>query len=263
MIACRLLVDPPAAGAWNMAVDEVLWEWSSGTGRCCLRLYRWAEPTLSLGYFQAYDERQQHAPSRSCPVVRRISGGGAIVHDVELTYSVVVPARHPAAAGRQRLYDAVHGAMVELLAAFGIHASIQPAADSPRQTVQPFLCFQRRAPGDVLVGPVKVAGSAQRRNQLAVLQHGSLLLARSQAAPELSGLEEIAGRSLAPEQVITAWLPRLSERLGLQWVEQTLSLDERDRAAQLVAEKHGSELWVRSRGRGTAGDRFDTAPQAG
>jgi lipoate-protein ligase A len=263
MTDCRLLIEPPAAGAWNMAVDEVLWEWSSSTDRCCLRLYRWAEPTLSLGYFQAYDDRQQHAASRSCAVVRRISGGGAIVHDAELTYSLAVPARYPTAAGRQRLYDAVHGAIVELLAGFGVEASIQPAVDSPRQTAQPFLCFQRRAPGDVLVDPIKVAGSAQRRNQLAVLQHGSLLLGRSQAAPELLGLEEIAGERLAPERVTAAWLPLLSERLGLRWVEETLSLGERHRASQLVAEKHAAQRWIRSRGRGTAEDRFDTAPRPG
>jgi len=260
MTDCRLILDPPAPGAWNMAVDEALWESSGSTGRCCFRLYRWAEPTLSLGYFQTYDDRQQHLPSRSCAVVRRISGGGAIVHDAELTYSVVVPIRYPAATRRQQLYEAVHGTIVEVLAGLGIDASIQPARDSPRRAAQPFLCFQRRAPGDVLVGAVKVAGSAQRRNQLAVLQHGSLLLARSQAAPELPGLKEVAGRLMAPDQLIAAWLARLSERLGLRWVEGGLSHNERHRASQLVAQKHATRRWIRDRGRGTVGDRFDTLP---
>ncbi len=261
MISCRLLIDPPAAGAWNMAVDEVLWNGAGGEGPWCLRFYRWAEPTLSLGYFQDYADRQHHAASTSCPAVRRISGGGAIVHDVELTYSLVVPVRHPKAARRGRLYEAVHATIVELLAGFGIEASIQPAVESPPQQAQPFLCFQRRAAGDVLVGPSKVAGSAQRRNQLAVLQHGSLLLARSKAAPELPGLQEIAQRSLAAEPLVAAWLPLLSERLGLHWVEEQLSLDERGRATQLVEEKHGVEAWVRHRGRGISSrspDGFDT-----
>jgi lipoate-protein ligase A len=259
MTECRLILDPPAAGAWNMAVDEALWESSGHTGRCCFRLYRWAEPTLSLGYFQAYDDRQQHLPSRSCAVVRRISGGGAIVHDAELTYSVVVPARYPAATRRQQLYEAVHDTIVEVLAGWGIDASIQPAGDSPQLAAQPFLCFERRAPGDVVVGAVKVAGSAQRRSQLAVLQHGSLLLARSQAAPELPGLEEIAGRRLAPDRLVAVWLERVSERLGLRWIEEGLSHNERHRASQLVAEKHATQGWIRSRGRGTPGDPFDTA----
>jgi lipoate-protein ligase A len=262
MTDCRLVIDPPAAGAWNMAVDEVLWDWSAHSGCCCLRLYRWIEPTLSLGYFQVYEQRRQHAASRSCAVVRRISGGGAIVHDAELTYSVAVPVRHPVAACRQRLYEAVHRAIVELLADFGVEASIQPAADPPKLTAEPFLCFQRRSPGDVLVGQVKVAGSAQRRSRTAVLQHGSLLLARSQAAPELPGLTEVAGQGFALDRVVAGWLPRLSDRLGMRWSGSALSLDERHRTAQLVAEKHATEAWIRSRGHPTGDNRPDIAPRS-
>jgi len=84
-------------------------------------------------------------------------------------------------------------------------------------------------------------------------------LARSQAAPELPGLEEIAGRRLAPDELIAAWLERLSARLGLRWAEGPLSLSEWNRASQLVAEKHATERWIHSRGRGAAVDPFDTA----
>ena len=62
----RLLLDPPAAGAWNMAVDEALLEAAAAEGQCTLRFYRWQEPTLSLGYFQAYADRWQHAASSQC-----------------------------------------------------------------------------------------------------------------------------------------------------------------------------------------------------
>jgi len=247
MLQCRLLIDPPAAGAWNMAVDEVLWDWSGRTGGCCLRLYQWEEPTLSLGYFQTYDQRWQHAASDSCAVVRRISGGGAIVHDVELTYSLTVPLSHPDAPSRARLYLVVHQTIVELLADYGIEASIHSAADSHKPAEQPFLCFQRRTPGDVVAGPFKVAGSAQRRSWTAVLQHGSLILARSCAAPELPGLAEMAGRDLSEEEVIERWLPRLSQRLGMSWSNIGLSLDERIMSNHLVAEKHATERWVQRR----------------
>ncbi|MEN6493699.1 MAG: hypothetical protein ABFD16_05355, partial [Thermoguttaceae bacterium] len=185
--SCRLLIDPPAPGAWNMAVDEVLLEWAAETGGCSWRFYRWEEPTLSLGYFQTYDDRWQHAASSKCPVVRRASGGGAILHDLELTYSCVWPQEHHLAAGRLQLYEAVHASLVELLASYGVRASLCDPALGQRAT-PPFLCFQRRSPGDLLVGPIKVAGSAQRRLRGAVLQHGSILLARSLAAPELDGL---------------------------------------------------------------------------
>ncbi len=87
MQQCRLIVDPPQAGAWNMAVDEALLESAVAGGLPVFRLYQWSEPTLSLGYFQAVADRQQHPASHGCPLVRRRSGGGAILHAHELTYA--------------------------------------------------------------------------------------------------------------------------------------------------------------------------------
>ena len=98
----RVIVDPPADGAWNMAVDEALLLSDERTG-LTIRFYQWEEPTLSLGYFQSLAEREQHPPSVDCPMVRRASGGGAILHDRELTYSMVAPLdqRDPRAARLQ------------------------------------------------------------------------------------------------------------------------------------------------------------------
>ena len=173
-------------------------------GGCCLRLYRWQEATLSLGYFQEYQDRGGHGPSRNCPVVRRLTGGGAIVHDAELTYSLVVHGGHPLAARRERLYQAAHGALIEALAALGIAAALKKGAElfsgsRSKIVLTPFLCFQRPTAGDVLVGETKIAGSAQRRRRGAVLQHGSVLLRRSAAAPELPALEDAAGKTVEAE----------------------------------------------------------------
>ena len=88
---CRLFIDPPAPGSWNMALDETLLESAADGGESSLRFYGWSQPTLSLGYFQPYDDRCQHAASRNCPAVRRASGGGAILHDREITYSFALP----------------------------------------------------------------------------------------------------------------------------------------------------------------------------
>src|SRR4051812_36941289 len=90
-VACRVLFDPPAEGAWNMAVDEALGEAAAETKIATLRFYGWSRPTLSLGYFQKHDERVAHVGSAGCELVRRASGGGAIVHDRELTYSLALP----------------------------------------------------------------------------------------------------------------------------------------------------------------------------
>jgi len=244
-----------------MAVDEALLEAAATEGRPTLRFYRWEEPTLSLGYFQEYEDRRLHRPSAGCPTVRRASGGGAIVHDRELTYSLALPDRHPLAADRLRTYRIIHESLIETLATWGIQATLytcmmaaedRAGADLHANTKsdrQPFLCFQRRALGDVLTGGVKVAGSAQRRRRGAVLQHGSVLLARSDSAPEIDGLKERTGRSIAADNLIQAWLERLTKALGVEWLNATLSGGERHRAAALVSEKYASAAWTKNRGR--------------
>jgi len=212
------LDDAPGSGPWNMAVDEALLEWVAAEGQPVWRFYRWDGPTLSLGYFQQPDERQEHRASANCPAVRRLTGGGAIVHDFELTYSVVVPTGHPLARHRDLLYQVVHGTLVETLAGLGIHAELHPGIlAAPGPTPEPFLCFHRRAPGDVVVQGVKVAGSAQRRRRGAVLQHGSVLLAASPAAPELPGLAELLDRPVPGEELANAWLGPLARRLLASW----------------------------------------------
>jgi len=243
-----------------MAVDETLMEWAGASGGCCLRLYRWEEPTLSLGYFQAYSDRKRHAASLDCPAVRRMSGGGAIVHDAELTYGFVLPRGDWLAVPRLVLYEVVHATLIEVLSELGIAAVLctgRQARRLPYNTGspgtppggQPFLCFQRRAPGDVLVGQTKIAGSAQRRSSRAVLQHGSVLIARSPAAPELDGLSDLTGTPIDERQLIGAWLDRLGERLGLAWYDQPLSACERRDAAELVEAKFANETWTKNRGR--------------
>ena len=243
-----LLLDPPAAGAWNMAVDEALLE-AAAEGQGTLRFYRWSEPTLSLGYFQQYPDRWQHEPSRQCAVVRRPSGGGAILHDIELTYSLAIPATHPLAADRLGCYRAMHAALVEALADWGVQAVVLQQADKELHHRQPFLCFQRRAPGDVLVDGVKIAGSAQRRCRGAVLQHGSVLLGQSAAAPELPGLADLSGKQVDHRQLLDAWLQRLALAAPLGWQIGVLPADRRSRAAELVDIKYGGAAWTENRGR--------------
>jgi lipoate-protein ligase A len=240
-----LLIDPPASGAWNMAVDEVLLEAADAEGQCTLRFYQWEEPTLSLGYFQTYSDRWRHQASGRSAVVRRASGGGAILHDRELTYSFAVPNCHPLAADRLGFYRAVHLALIEVLADWGIEATLH--SQSPPTTSQPFLCFQRRSPGDVVVGGVKIAGSAQRRSRGAVLQHGSVLLARSAAAPELDGLKELANKSIEPESMIEKWLEKLTKTPPEMVKNGLLTASQRGRAAALAVEKYGTAAWTETR----------------
>ncbi len=232
-----------------MAVDEVLLQWAVEQGGCSWRFYGWNEPTLSLGYFQPHDTRREHAPSRVCPVVRRLTGGGAIVHDDELTYSVALPAAHPLAARRDTLYEVIHNSLIEVLADLGLAAALCSPSIRRPQPQDPFLCFQRRAPGDVLLGRAKIAGSAQRRRRGAVLQHGSVLLGRSVAAEELPGLQEVADQSISATALADAWLTRLPARLGVVWAGQQLPEEQSQRAANLVDHRYGAASWTIGRQR--------------
>jgi lipoate-protein ligase A len=144
-----------------------------------LRFYRWAPPTISLGYFQQYaDYEALPAPAGDLTVVRRQTGGGAILHDLELTYSIALPLTHPfVAQGRcNLLYERVHAAFAALLMRHGVPVTRGPAGAGGCSHRGPFFCFERHSCFDLLAGGRKLMGSAQRRTADAVLQHGSLVL---------------------------------------------------------------------------------------
>jgi lipoyl(octanoyl) transferase len=195
---CYAYVDIARSGESNMAIDRRLLETSESLRCAFVRLYRWSTPTLSLGHFQASSDRNLHPASACLPSVLRASGGGAIVHDHEWTYSIALPVGRNHVGAATQLYDIVHDALVEGLQRLGWDtAKWSPACASGLNSVratpdnQPFLCFNRRSCGDIVCAGYKIVGSAQRRLGTSVLQHGSLLCAASQHAPELLGLAEL------------------------------------------------------------------------
>lgn len=241
----RLIVDPPAAGSWNMALDEALLEAAGRAGQGgCLRFYAWREPTLSLGYFQRAEDRQWHLASRACAVVRRATGGGALIHDAELTYSVTMPVARHVDADLRSWYDVFHTTLVETLAGFGVAARLAPGTPCEPGRAPPFLCFQRRCAGDVLVGQGKIGGSAQRRHRGALLQHGSVLLRASPAAPELPGIQELSGRVIAAGELVTAWSERLVQRLGVRLHPTAATAHELGAAARYERERFLNPQWT-------------------
>lgn len=143
-----------------------------------LRLYQWAEPTISLGYFQRYaDYLALPPPAGSLPAVRRLTGGGAILHDLELTYSITLPINHPLLGeGPNRLYELAHDAIIASLSDAARSPARCGTTDDSSAARGPFFCFARRHCLDVLLADDKLAGSAQRRTRTAVLQHGSIVL---------------------------------------------------------------------------------------
>jgi len=225
-----------------MALDEALLESPQKDGIATVRFYTWREPTLSLGYFQPHVDRKLHPASEKCPMVRRASGGGAILHDWELTYSIALPRAHLLAQRAHQLYDAVHESLIEALAEMGVSAA---RFTGPRQVGKtPFLCFQRRELGDVLAGDFKIAGSAQRRQHGAILQHGSVLLARSEFAPELPGVGELFTREVKIESLIRPWMPRLEAKLKVSFSPAVLPEPTIAAAREIARQKFGNSAWT-------------------
>lgn len=233
-----------------MAVDEALAESASRDGTATLRFYQWSEPTLSLGYFQAASAREQHRPSRDCPLVRRSSGGGAIVHDRELTYSLAIPMEDRLLERAKQWYDGVHQTLVQILEDRKILAELCCRSSSLSKQEQPFLCFARRSCGDVLLkmpeksGLAKIAGSAQRRSRKALLQHGSVLLAASPRAPKLPGLLELADPPLTCESLVGPWSVAMGKEYNVTMAEGTLTGEERERALDIQRKKYSNDDWT-------------------
>jgi len=221
-----------------MAVDAALMESVRAGAPPALRFYRWNPPCLSLGRNQPaagrYDLDALRA--RGVDVVRRPTGGRAVLHDRELTYSVVV--EEGVLGGPRECYAAVNRALVAGLRRLGVEAALQPrtGARAPVPSLAP--CFKEPAEGEVVAGGRKLVGSAQWREGGVVLQHGSLLLEGSQdevRAWTRGGPAADRGEAPATLAELCGTLPtweRLTGALTAGWEEVTGSVL---RAAELTS----------------------------
>jgi lipoyl(octanoyl) transferase len=192
----EVIIEPvPQSGDQNMAIDEALLNRAALTERPAVRWYRWSQATVSLGYFQSPAEIP---PSlASLPVVRRLSGGGALVHHHEWTYSCAIPALYLAKQEPREFYAELHKPLIDELVRLGFPVSSRGVTHN--RPDEPVLCFLREDENDLICDSRKVLGSAQRRRKGAVLQHGGLLLAKSEFAPELPGLSDLAPNVSLPD----------------------------------------------------------------
>lgn len=265
--------DPASDGPTNMAADECLAVEAERRGSLLMRFYEWSTTTISLGGFQKIEDARQVVEIRGVPLVRRPSGGGAIVHGSDLTYAAAVPKSHPWGASPQVFYDALHGAMVEVLAEHGIAAWPYPvggatvpeiagtAGPNPRSVGDEsrFFCFDRRATGDLVIeGPVqgtfsKVMGSAQRRLAGGVLQHGSLLLQSNAAvdgAARHLAVADLVVEQRSPERVglSRAWGRRIAMALGGVLQEEEPSfLSVHEQAIAALSARFREDRWTTRR----------------
>ncbi|MEX1146172.1 MAG: biotin/lipoate A/B protein ligase family protein [Acidimicrobiia bacterium] len=158
----------------HMRTDVELLEQVVADGQPALRLYTWSEPTLSLGRFQdRADVDEAACEELGVRIVRRPTGGAALLHGADLTYSVSLSLPSGADGGVRAVYDVIARALIAGLELIGVTAAIA-RNDGPPGAV----CFAGQQGADLRVGDRKVCGSAQVRRDGAVLQHGSILLRR-------------------------------------------------------------------------------------
>jgi len=265
----RLLQSPPAEGAWNMAVDEAILDGvRQDESPATLRLYAWEPSCFSLGYAQsAADVDQAFLERAGWHLVRRPTGGRAILHTDELTYSVIGPPEDPRLAGSVlESYRCLSQALLHALHLLGIPAeahekSSETAGAGPAANP---ICFEVPSNYEITVGGKKLVGSAQARRRNGVLQHGSLPLigdltrivqalslpdeaSRQEAADRLlehaTTVEAVLGKVISWEQAARAYVQAFREVLNLELVPGALSQAEIQRAESLRQEKYAHPHW--------------------
>ncbi len=242
----HVLQDDALDGPTNMARDEHLLH-SDTLVPGSLRIYAWDPPTISLGYFQRYSEITNLPDDvRNLAVVRRITGGGAILHDREITYCLVLRDSVPIARKSPiALYRTVHDCWRAALAEDGLVSDLAPESfPMPTPRTGPFFCFQKPGCTDLIVNGQKLLGSAQRRLPDRVLQHGSLLLGRRFASHPGADIQQ--QNQAIVERWISAFTQRLAAELeltptGAKWSEEQLA-DVAERQF-----KYASRAWTRKR----------------
>jgi len=265
----RLLYTPPSSGAWNMAVDESILEHiHRGEAMPTLRLYSWDPPCLSLGHAQSFaDVDLERIKANGWEVVRRVTGGRAILHTDELTYSVTGSTDEAVLAGGVlESYNRLAQALLHAVRELGLPVEIkehEPAGHSSSVTNP--VCFEVPSTYEITVNGKKLIGSAQARKKEGVLQHGSLPLtgdltricqalifkdesARETAAQRLlaraTTVRSVIGVETAFETAARALVHGFESQLKIKFESGVLSRSEEKRAAELVEEKYANPVWT-------------------
>jgi lipoate-protein ligase A len=267
MTLWRLLITPPAHGAWNMALDESILEHiGRGASLPTLRLYAWDPACLSLGRAQPIaDVDMIRLKERGWEVVRRATGGRAILHTDELTYSVIAPNDEPSVAGSVlESYNRLAQALLLAVKNLELRVEMKEGKANGNSTSNP-VCFEVPSAYEITVDGKKLIGSAQARKKEGVLQHGSLPLtgdltricqtlvfenesARVDASTRLLGraatVESALGREISWETAAQAFVHAFEAQLGLSFEKGDLSESESKRTNELVKEKYDHPSWT-------------------
>jgi len=262
MTLWRLIYTPPSTGAWNMAADEAILEHiHHGQSRPTLRLYSWSPPCLSLGHAQSFkDVDMERLKSYGWDIVRRVTGGRAILHTDELTYSVAGPAEEPVLSGGVlESYNRLAQALLHAVQSLSVPVEMKKHEDGHTQQNLNPVCFEVPSIYEITVNGKKLIGSAQARKKEGVLQHGSLPLtgdltricdalvfedvsARQNAKERLlaraTTVESVLGIETSWDVAAQAFVHGFESGLGIQFKREEMSTTEIERTEELVKEKY-------------------------
>lgn len=263
----RCIVTPARRGAFNMAVDEVL---LAETVACnslpVLRLYDWSPACISLGYAQKVsDINMEQLNARGWEIVRRITGGRAILHVDEITYSVLAPLTEPRVAGTVlESYQRLAKALMKAIRDLGIPVEMVEEIDRQHFTNGP-VCFETPSAYELTVDGKKLVGSAQARRKGGFLQHGAFPLFGDlrRITHVLNGLqgaeledagvkvlerattaEMVLGKQIAWNDAADSFKNAFSEVLDIEFEESELTPDELEKVRAAMETKYDAWRWT-------------------
>ena len=251
----RLIIHPPAKGSWNMAVDEAILEAIfTGEALPTLRLYAWQPACLSLGHAQPFTEvNTDQTESNGWDIVRRPTGGRAILHVDELTYSVIAPLSEPRVRGGVlESYLRLSEALLQALRLLGLNPQANQQSSSQNSKTPNPVCFEVPSNYEITVNGKKLIGSAQARRKDGLLQHGALPLhgdltriinALNFPDPAATVESELVS-AMSWEQASQAFQDAFTQVLNLDLEPAELTEKELARAKELVNEKYAHPAWT-------------------
>lgn len=264
----RLIEHSPALGAWNMAVDEAILESVyNGDSSPTLRLYAWQPACLSLGHAQPYAEVNTDViHKQGWDVVRRPTGGRAILHVDELTYAVIAPQNEPRVKGGVlESYLRLSAALMEALRMLGLNPQANEHSPNTNPKEPNPVCFEVPSNYEITVNGKKLVGSAQARRKDGLLQHGTLPLygdlarivsslnfpdekeqadAQARLLAHATTVESELGTTPTWDQASQAFKDAFQKILNLDLLPDQLTEKENQRAEALVHEKYAHPSWT-------------------
>lgn len=211
-----LLQDPPLSGETNMGRDRNLYtQFPDCPYDGLLRFFRWEQPTLSLGRFQEDSELEKRCQILHLPVVRRPTGGQAILHGSDLCWSVISHTQGPLGKDLHATYQSLAQIAIMALAELGIRAQFSQTHEAYRKQAS---CFASLTPADLEVAGKKLIGSAQMRNRRVFLQQSSLRL--SPPKEETLLFPDALSR---PQSSLSDWLPNMAPELLVSTLTQAFA----------------------------------------